>query len=360
MEKIVDIIDSIAHEKGLEVENVKKALINAMIKTAKKTLGEDLEFEVEIDKQSKKANVFQKLIVVDKEAEDTKKYISLKEAKEIAEDVEVGDELRYPIELESLGRTAVMTLQKEFEYAIQRLVEQRLFYKYKNKIGKLISGTVIRVDNEQNTYIEIDEVKAILPMRNRIKGEFFKRGDVIKAILKKVYIDKINGFYLELSRTTPKFLEELLKLEVPELKDELIKIENIARIPGERAKVALVSFSNQVDCVGACVGVKGIRINSVSKELKNENIDCIEYSPIPEIFIARSLSPAIITNVKIKDKKAYVSLPQDQKSKAIGKNGINVRLASMLTGYEIELKEKDAHSKDSNKPKLTLKDLFKE
>ncbi|HIE35297.1 MAG TPA: transcription termination/antitermination protein NusA [Campylobacterales bacterium] len=370
MEKVVDIIDSIAHEKNLDVENVTKAIKTAIINTAKKILGNELEFDVEINKQSKKADVFQKVTVVlddDERLKKKEKYIPLSEAKEVDKDIEVGDELRYPIDFESLGRTASLNLQKEIEYHIQRLVEQKLFLKYKNRVGKIISGTVTRVDRDENTYLEIDEVKAILPLKYRIKGESFKTSDVVKAILKRVVIDRVYGIYLELSRTTPKFLEELLRLEVPEIKDGLIIIEKVARIPGERAKVALTSTSTKIDPIGACVGVKGVRINAVSKELNKESIDCIEYSTIPEIFVSRSLSPAIITSVKIEDSKAIVTLPTDQKSKAIGKNGINIRLASMLTGFEIELKEKSPvagvasaqEALNEDRPKITLEDLFK-
>ena len=195
------------------------------------------------------------------------------------------------------------------------------------------------MDNDENTYIEIEEVRAVLPRKNRIKGEKFKVGNVVKSVIRKVLIDKSQGMYVELSRTSPKFLESLLELEVPEIKDELIKIIGSARIPGERAKIALTSLHPNIDAVGATVGTRGVRINAVSKELHNENIDCIEYSNVPEIFISRALSPAIISNVKIQNGKAIVTLPSDQKSKAIGKNGINIRLTSMLTGFEIELVE---------------------
>ncbi len=371
MEKIVDIIDSIAHEKGLSVEQVTEAIKKAFVNTAKRILEEEKEFEAEIDPQTKKIHVYQKILVVEdndeRAKENPERYITLSEAKEIDPEVELGDELRYPVEFEKLGRTAAMRLHNEIEYHIQRLIEQQLFEKYQKRVGTIISGTVTRVDEEGNTYIEIDEVKGILPKRYRIKGEFFKPGDVIKAILRRVVFDKIHGIYLELSRTTPKFLEELLKLEVPEIKDGLVTIEKVARIPGERAKVAVNSHSPKIDPVGACVGVKGVRINAVSKELKGENIDCIEYSPIPEIFVARSLSPAIITSVKLDGDKAIVTLPSDQKSKAIGKSGINIRLASMLTGYEIELIEtqgaapsETGEQKEESEPKITLQDLFKD
>ncbi len=363
MEKIVDIIDSIAHEKNLKFEDVTEAIKKAFIRTAKRVLGWDLEFDAEINKENKTIDLFQKVSVVaddDERADDSKRYIPLSQAKEIDEDIEIGDELRYPIDFEQLGRTAAMYLQKEIDYHIQRLIEQKLFQKYQNRVGKIISGTVIRVDDKENTFIEINEIKAILPMRYRIKGESFKKGDVVKAILRKVVIDKTQGIYLELSRTTPKFLEELLRLEVPEIRDGLVTVEKVARIPGERAKVALSTISPQIDPIGACVGTKGVRINAVSKELKAESIDCIEYSPIPEIFVSRSLSPAITTSVKIEGNKAVVTLLSDQKSKAIGKSGFNIRLASMLTGFEIELQEKEStETTKSEEPKMTLEDLFK-
>jgi N utilization substance protein A len=343
MEKVIDIIDSIAHEKGLEPESVKKAFKTAVVQTAKRIVCENCDYEVEIDEKSKQYNLYQKITVIDSNdkrlEEEPEKYISLTEAKEIDPDVEIGDELTSEINLEDYGRSAAVALFHEIEYHIQRFVEEQMFNKYKAMVGTIVNGPVTRVDNEQNTYIEIDEVRAVLPKRNRIKGESFRVGDTIKAILRYVGIDKKFGIHLEVSRTMPKFLEELLKQEVPEIADGLVVIEKSARIPGERAKVALTATSPRVDPVGATVGVKGVRINAVSKELNGENIDCIEYSPIPEIFVARSLSPAIINSVKIENSKAIVTLPSDQKSKAIGKNGINIRLASMLTGYQIELNE---------------------
>ncbi|MRJ02665.1 MAG: transcription termination/antitermination protein NusA [Epsilonproteobacteria bacterium] len=368
MEKIVDIIDSIAHEKGLPTEQVEDAIKRAFVRTAQSLHGEEKEFEALINPQTKGIELYQKILVVDDDderaKEDPDRYISIGEAREIDGEIEIGDELRYPVDLESFGRTAAMRLHNEIEYHIQRLIENQLFEKYKRKVGTIVSGTVTRIDSEENTYLDIDEVKGILPKRYRIKGESFKPADVVKAILRRVNVDRVHGFYLELSRTTPKFLEELLKLEVPEIKDGLVTVEKVARIPGERAKVAVTSHSPKIDPVGACVGVKGVRINAVSKELKGENIDCIEYSPIPEIFVARSLSPAIITSVKIDGDKAIVTLPPDQKSKAIGKGGINIRLASMLTGFEIELVEKgeaiESGEVKKEEPKITLADLFKE
>lgn len=343
MEKIVDIIESIAHEKGLDINEVRNTVTVALVKTAKKVYGNQYEYGAEIDPATKSLKLYQKVIVVNPDderlLEGNENFIAIKEAKEVDPEIEIGDELTYELPLDNLGRTAAATLQKELEYHIQRLLETNIFDKYQKLVGKTVFGNVVRIDNDENTYIEIDEIRAVLPRKNRIKGEKFKVGNVVKSVIRKVMIDKSQGMYVELSRTSPKFLESLLELEVPEIKDGLIKIVGSARIPGERAKVSLMSLHPNIDAVGATVGTRGVRINAVSKELSDENIDCIEYSNIPEIFIARALSPAIISNVKIQNGKAIVTLPSDQKSKAIGKSGINIRLTSMLSGFEIELVE---------------------
>ena len=372
MEKIVDIIESIAHEKGLDINEVRNTVTIALVKTAKKVYGNQYEYGAEIDPATKSLKLYQKVIVVttddERLLEGNENFIAIKEAKEVDPEIEIGDELTYELPLDNLGRTAAATLQKELEYHIQRLLENNIFDKYQKLIGKTVFGTVVRIDNDENTYIEIDEIRAVLPRKNRIKGEKFKIGNVVKSVIRKVLIDKTQGMYVELSRTSPKFLESLLELEVPEIKDELIKIVGSARIPGDRAKIALTSLHPNIDAVGATVGTKGVRINAVSKELHNENIDCIEYSNIPEIFVARALAPAIISNVKIQNGKAIVTLPSDQKSKAIGKNGINIRLTSMLCGVEIELIEagsssassqnETAHDDQPQRDPNALKNLF--
>ena len=356
MENILDIMDAIAHEKGLSQDNVKTALKTAFIQTAKRLINSEFAYDAEIDETTKSIRVYQTITVVDDddtrlEGEEAQAYISLTRAiDEVDPDVEPGDEFQIEHDIEKYGRTAVATLHREIEFHIQRLVENELYNKYKDKVGVLVSGRVTRVDGDQNTYIEIDEVRAVLPMKSRIKGEKFKVSDVVSAVVRRVNIDKINGIQIELSRTSPKFLEELLRLEVPEIHDSIVLIEKSARIPGERAKIALLSTHPQVDPVGATVGVKGVRINAVSEELNGENIDCIEYTAVPELFISRVMSPAIISSVSIEgseekgDLKAIVTLPADQKSKAIGRSGINIRLASMLTGYNIELVEQDEFS----------------
>ena len=363
MEKIADIIESIANEKGLEIEDVKERVIRAIINTAKKIYGENYEYDAVIDNATKTLHLYQKITVVEdgdeRLAEDNEHFLSISEAKKVDSGVEIGDELTYELSTDNLGRTAAQTLHKELEYHIQRLMEEKIFQKYQDMVGHMVFGSVTRVDSEENTFIEIDELRAVMPRKNRIKGERFKPGDVVKAVIKSVYIDKSMGIKVELSRTSPKFLEALLKAEVPEIKDGLVLIAASARIPGERAKVALVATSPNVDPVGATVGTRGVRINAVTKELNGENIDAIEYSAEPAILITRAMAPAIISSVKIgEDNKAVVSLVTEQKSKAIGKSGINIRLASMLTGHEIELNELGARGESKDENAKDLKALF--
>ncbi len=354
MEKILDIVEAIAHEKGLQPDKVIEALKTAFVQTAKRVIDQKFAFEAVINDETKTLDVIQTITVV---ADDDEKlqdeeiapaYISITEAREYDDQVELDDQLQIPHELEEHGRTAASQLHREIEYHIQRLVEDELYNKYKSKIGTLVTGRVTRVDSQNSTYIEVDEVRAVLPMKSRIKGEIFEVGDHMKAVVRRVNMDKENGIQIELSRTSPKFLEELLALEVPEISDGTVIVEASARIPGERAKIALLSTHPQVDAVGATVGVKGVRINAVSSELIGENIDCIEYTSIPELFISRIMAPAIISHVEIvkneegEAERAIITLPADQKSKAIGKSGINIRLASMLSGLNIELVESDS------------------
>ena len=354
MEKILDIAEAIGHEKGLKPESVLEALKTAFVQTAKRVIDKNFAFEAVINDESKTLDIIQTITVVadnDEKLEDEEiapAYISITEAREYDDQVELDDQLQIAHDLEEYGRTGASQLHREIEYHIQRLVEDEVFNKYKSKIGTLVSGRVTRVDAQNSTYIEVDEVRAVLPMKSRIKGEAFEVGDHLKAVVRRVNMDKEHGMQIELSRTSPKFLEALLTLEVPEIADGAVIIEGSARIPGERAKIALMSTHPQVDAVGATVGVKGVRINAVSAELIGENIDCIEYTTIPELFISRIMAPAIISHVEIvkndegEAQKVIITLPSDQKSKAIGKSGINIRLASMLSGLDIELVETDA------------------
>ncbi|MDO4674239.1 transcription termination factor NusA [Campylobacter sp.] len=357
MEKIADIIESIAHEKNLNIQSVKEKVIAALINTAKRIYGQEYEFFVD----EKDLSLYQKITIVadddERLGQNNESFIALSRAKKEAGEVEIGDELTYECSLENLGRTAANTLHKELEYHIQKLLEETIFEKYKSKIGQMAFGSVVRVDDEENTFIEIDELRAFLPRKNRIKGEKFKVGDVVKAVIRRVYMDR--GIRIELSRTSPKFLEALLEAEVPEIKDGYVSVVACARIPGERAKIVVQSNGSGVDPVGATVGVRGVRINAVSKEVHDENIDCIEFTSENEILIARALAPAIVHSVRIEDKKAIVSLNSEQKSKAIGKSGINIRLASMLSGFEIELCELGQSAIASEEAMKNLQDLFK-
>ena len=348
MEKILDIIEAIAHEKNISKENAVEAFKDAAVMTAKRLTTRESTFEVTIDNDTK-TYAIQRIITVvkdddEKAEEESDSYMTLSEAQTYDNEIEIGDQIRSEMVLEDYGRTAAANLFRELEYHIQRRIEQDLFEKYKSKVGTVIIGTVNRVDDEENTYVEIGELKGIMSQRNRIKGESFKVGDTLKALLRFVSIDPQYGMFLELTRTSPKFLEKLMEKEVPEIQDGAVDIISSSRIPGERAKIALKTDQLNVDPIGAAVGQRGVRINAVSGELNDENIDCIEYSPIPEMYITRALSPAIVKSVKIENRdtseqKAIVDITADQKAKAIGKSGINIRLASMLTGYQIELNE---------------------
>jgi len=356
MEKILDIIEAIAHEKNISKEHATEAFQEALINTAKKLTSFTSTFEAIIDSDTKTYSVYKVITVVadndeqlyievgkegNKQEIESDSFISLSEAKEFDDSLELGDQLKEEFILEDHGRTASANLFRELEYHIQRRVEQDLFEKYREKVGSVMLGTVNRIDSEDNTHVEIGELKGIMSLRNRIKGEKYKRGDSIRALLRYVSVDPEYGLFLELTRTSPKFLESLMASEVPEIDDGVVEIVAAARIPGERAKIALKTEQMNVDPIGAAVGVKGVRINAVSEELNGENIDCIEFSPIPEVFITRALSPAISQSIKVDadEKKAVVNITGDQKAKAIGKSGINIRLASMLTGYTIELNE---------------------
>ncbi|MSN95637.1 transcription termination/antitermination protein NusA [Campylobacter sp. FMV-PI01] len=349
MEKINDIIESIANEKGLDFEDVKQKVLISFINTAKRLFGQDYEYEALYDENAKNIKLFKKAIVGEQ--------ITLDDAKKIDLEVENLDEIKFDINLNEFGRTASECLSKELNYHIQRLLEEKILKSWSNKVGSLIFGSVIHIDKDETTFIEIDDLKVFMPRKNRIKNENFKVGDIVRAVIKRVWVDKKQGIKIEVSRTSPRFLEAMLEIQVPEIKDKNVIIKSCSRIPGRKAKVSLLSINPNIDPIGACVGVKGVRIDAVSKELNGENIDVFEYSSSPEILVSRAISPAIANSVKIDEKKAKVYINSDQKSKAIGKEGMNIRLASMLSGYEIELIE---NSTSENQVVKDLKSLFGE
>ena len=374
MEKILDIIELLAHERGLEPAAVSQVVKETIIKTAKKQFGDELNYIIEEDEKERDFRLIHAVTVCadddERASKDSQNFIRISEAKKSAPDISLNDEIHYEISLENMSRNAVNSLFSDLGYNIQKTIDNQLYTTLKAMQGKIVSGQVIAIDEAQNTHIEIkesaSEVRAILPLKNRIKGEKFKINDTVSGILRSVKFQK-DGVRLEISRTTPRMLEALLENEVPEIKDGEVLIHKSARIPGERAKVALYTANPRIDPIGATVGTKGVRINAVSRELNGENIDCIEYSEVAEMFIARALSPAQILGVKIekaqdiqkeaqneaqessdsrqnskndkKSPKAKVLIATDQKSKAIGRSGINIRLACMLTGYDIELEE---------------------
>lgn len=350
MEKILDIIDLIAYDKGLDNGVVLEIVKNGLIKIAQEEINPFYDYIVEPDLKERTLKLFYRKKVCADNAELTEEdlatLIPLSQAKEFG-DVGIGDEIDCELQLEEMSRGAINKLFLNLEYSLQRSIEDQILQSFRAQLGKIVNGQVVGLDNNGNTFVEIDSIRAVLPQKNRIKGESFKVGDTIRAVLKFVSINR-NGLQVELSRTTPKFLEELLAMEVPEIKDNEVMIFKSARIPGDRAKVAVYSNNPRIDPIGCCVGVKGVRINAVSKELANENIDCVEYHNTLEIFIAKALTPAQILSVKLKEenenqenekKKAIVQIKSDQKSKAIGKNGVNIRLASMLCDCDIELQE---------------------
>ena len=296
---MLDIVEAIASENGLPQNQVIEAIKDSMIKMAKKEINESGNFIVLEDSITKDLRLVQKMIVCDDNEftpEMKSTHIPLSEASNLVESVSIGDELEYQINLETMNRNAVNNIFHDINFQIQRLNEQEALRKIEKSINHIVIGIVIYVDDNGNTAVEIGETRANLSLKNRIKGESFKIGQPIRCVLKSARITR-NGLQIELSRTTPRILEELLMLEVPEIKDGDVVIHKVARIPGEKAKVALYTNNPKIDPIGSAVGTKGVRISAISKELHNESIDCIEYSSVPEIFIAKALSPGQIISV---------------------------------------------------------------
>jgi transcription termination/antitermination protein NusA len=277
-------------------------------------------------------------VVEDGDLEDENLQISLSEAKKIDSDYEVGEEVTDEVKLASFGRRAILALRQNLTSRILELEKNNLYMKYKDRIGEIITGDVYQVWKKEMLILDDEGNELILPKTEQIPTDFFKKGDTIRAVVIKVEM-KNNTPLIILSRTSPVFLERLFELEVPEIFDGLITIKKIVRIPGERAKVAVESYDERIDPVGACVGMKGSRIHGIVRELRNENIDVINFTNNTQLYIQRALSPAKITSIKIleDEKRAEVFLKPNEVSLAIGKGGLNIRLAGQLTGYEIDV-----------------------
>ncbi len=277
-------------------------------------------------------------VVEDADIENPNLEISLSEAKKIDEDYEVGEEVTDEVKLEDFGRRAILSLRQNLTSRILDLEKNNLYGKYKDRIGEIVTGEVYQVWKREILVLDDEDNELILPKSEQIPSDYFRKGDTIRAVVIKVEM-KNNNPLIVLSRTSPVFLERLFELEVPEIFDGLITIKKIVRIPGERAKVAVESYDERIDPVGACVGMKGSRIHGIVRELKNENIDVINFTGNIQLFIQRALSPAKISSIKLNDdeSKAEVYLTPNEVSLAIGKGGLNIRLASQLTGYEIDV-----------------------
>jgi N utilization substance protein A len=277
-------------------------------------------------------------VVADGMVEDPNKQISLSEAKLIDADYEEGEEVTDEVKLVDFGRRAILALRQNLTARILDLEKNNIFQKYKERIGDIITGEVYQVWKRERLVLDEEGNELILPKSEQIPTDYFRKGDNIRAVVIKVEM-RNNTPLIVLSRTSPVFLERLFELEVPEIFDGLITIKKIVRIPGERAKVAVESYDERIDPVGACVGMKGSRIHGIVRELKNENIDVINYTNNLQLYITRALSPAKISSIKIdeKIKKADVYLKPNEVSLAIGKGGLNIKLAGQLTGYEIDV-----------------------
>ena len=277
-------------------------------------------------------------VVEDDQITDPNIQITLSEAKKIDEDYEVGEEVTDEVKLADFGRRAILALRQNLTARILDLEKNNVFQKYRDRIGEIVTGEVYQVWKREILVLDEDGNELILPKSEQIPTDYFRKGDTLRAVVVKVEM-RNNTPLIVMSRTSPVFLERLFELEVPEIFDGLITIKKIVRIPGERAKVAVESYDDRIDPVGACVGMKGSRIHGIVRELKNENIDVINFTNNIQLFITRALSPAKISSIRIdeKNKKADVYLKPNEVSLAIGKGGLNIKLASQLSGYEIDV-----------------------
>ena len=287
-------------------------------------------------------------IVEDGEVEDENLQIAYSDAIKIEPDFEVGEEVSEEIKMLDFGRRDILSIRQNLISKIQEYEKDNVYRKYKERIGEIITGEVYQLWKKEILVLDDEGIELILPKSEQIPTDFYRKGDTIRAVVSRVEM-KNNTPSIILSRTSPVFLERLFESEVPEVFDGLITIKNIVRVPGERAKIAVESYDDRIDPVGACVGMKGSRIHGIVRELKNENIDVINYTSNPSLYITRALSPAKISSINIleADKKAEVYLRPDQVSLAIGKGGYNIKLAGKLTGYEIDVyREADVDSED--------------
>ncbi len=338
----INLIDSFAEFK--ELKNIDRATMMSVIEEVFRSVlirqfDTDENFDVIINIDKGDFEIWRnRTVVEDDKLEDPNAQITLSEALKIDKDYEIGEEVTDEVKFEDFGRRAILNLRQNLASKILELEKDHIYGKYKTKIGDIVTGEVYQVWKKEILILDDEGNELILPKSEQIPSDYFRKGDNVRAIVYKVELRNNNPLII-LSRTAPAFLERLFELEIPEIFDGLITIKKIVRVPGERAKVAVESYDERIDPVGACVGMKGSRIHGIVRELRNENIDVINFSANNQLFIKRALNPAKINSIKIieDEKRAEVYLKPEEVSLAIGKGGLNIRLASQLTGYEIDV-----------------------
>jgi len=338
----VNMIDTFAEFK--ENKNIDRTTLISILEEAfrnviSKMFGSDENYDIIINPDKGDFEIWRnRKVVADNKVSDSNLQISLTEAQKIDPDYEIGEEITSEVNFAGFGRRAVLNLRQALASKILELQKDSIYTKYKDRIGQIVAAEVYQVWKKEILLLDEEENELILPKSEQIPGDFFRKNETCRAVVVKVE-NQNNNPRIVLSRTSNLFMQRLFELEVPEIHDGLITIKRIARIPGERAKVAVESYDDRIDPVGACVGMKGARIHGIVRELCNENIDVVNYTANTALFIQRALSPAKISSIKIHeaDKKAEVYLRPEEVSLAIGKSGLNIKLAGMLTEYAIDV-----------------------
>ena len=341
-EEQVSLIDTFREFK--ETKNIDRTTLVSVLEESfrnvlAKIFGSDENFDVIVNPDKGDFEIYRnRMVVANGEVEDENKEIALKDAQKIQPDYEVGEELSEPVNFAKFGRRAILNLRQTLASKILELEHDSLYNKYKDRVGQIVAGEVYQVWKREVLVVDDENNELILPKSEQIPSDVYRKGETIRAVIARVDNENNNPKII-LSRTSPMFLERLLEAEVPEINDGLIAIRKIARMPGERAKIAVESFDERIDPVGACVGVKGSRVHGIVRELCNENLDVINYTSNVKLFIQRALSPAQISSINIneEEKKAEVYLQPEEVSLAIGRGGLNIKLASMLTEYTIDV-----------------------
>lgn len=342
VEETISMIDTFREFK--DTKNIDRATLVSVLEESfrnvlAKIYGSDENFDVIVNPDKGDFEIYRNRIVVpDGEVADENKEISLTEAREIEDDYEEGEEVSEQINFAKFGRRAILNLRQTLASKVLELEHDSLYNKYKDRVGQVISGEVYQIWKREVLLVDDENNELILPKSEQIPADQYRKGETIRAVILRVDNENNNPKII-LSRTSPVFLERLLEAEVPEINDGLISIKKIARMPGERAKVAVESYDDRIDPVGACVGVKGSRVHGIVRELCNENIDVINYTSNIKLFIQRALSPARISSISLdeENRKAEVYLQPEEVSLAIGRGGLNIKLASMLTEFTIDV-----------------------